>query len=84
MTWVGLSDLLADGVLEVINHGRLFLHPALVQAYEAQGRVLSLPVAKVTERQPLTAPHWVPVALATESIEEIYYRFWGPAGMPDI
>ena len=83
VTWVGLSDPLADGLLAVISSGRLFLHPALLQAYLAQGRALKLPVAKLPARQPLAAPHWIPVALATESIEEIYYGFWGPAGKPD-
>ena len=83
VTWVGLSDPLADGLLAVINGGRLFLHPALLEAYQAQGRGLKLPVAKLPLTLPLSTAHWFPVALATESIEEIYYRFWGPAGRPE-
>ena len=72
VTWAGLSDPLADGLLAVINSGRLFLHPALLQAYHAQGRGLKLPVAKLPLTLPLFTAHWIPVALATESIEEIY------------
>ena len=68
--WLGLSDELADVLKEVVKRGRFFLHPTHWLEYVCDGHALALPVVETLPlRQRYEKPHWLPVALATYSVD---------------
>lgn len=61
--WLGLNQVLAEPLAKLINDRKLFLHPAELAAYDADGGGLKLPqLADLTDER-AARPSWLPVCL---------------------
>ena len=61
--WVGLSEELADAIIDLLRARRLFMHPASWWTYCADGVLLNLPLVKCVPPGGYKRPHWAPTAL---------------------
>jgi hypothetical protein len=67
--WTGMSEPFAEAVLQLIDEGRLHLHPATSLTYVLDGGVLRLPVAKSPPPGGYARPRWLPVLLRVVPID---------------
>jgi hypothetical protein len=61
--WVGLSEELADAIIDLLRAERRFMHPASMLTYFADGAFLMLPLVKCVPPGGYKRQHWAPTAL---------------------
>jgi hypothetical protein len=61
--WMGVSEDLADLILELVNEGVLFLWRTQFLTYLIDGRGLTLPIAKRPPKEGYKKPRWLPTCL---------------------
>jgi hypothetical protein len=61
--WMGVSEDLADLILELVNEGVLFLWPAHPVTYLIDGKGLTLPIAQRPPKEGYKKPRWLPTCL---------------------
>jgi len=59
--WQGLSQGLAQAILNLCVNGQIHWHPTLAVFYMVEGRPLPLPLAYYPIREEYRNPHWLPV-----------------------
>jgi hypothetical protein len=67
--WTGMSEPFAEAMLQLIDEGRLHLHPATSLTYVLDGGALRLPVAKRPPPGGYARPRWLPVLLRVVPID---------------
>lgn len=70
--WCDMSQELADVCTSLMNEKALFLHPANIFSYMADGRMLTLPLARRKPRGQTgyKQPRWFPCCLRTVPLPE--------------
>jgi len=61
--WSGISERFAEDINSLLGAGKVFLHPATLLAYLADGEVLTLPTVKRLPKGGYKKPHWLPACL---------------------
>jgi len=63
--WMGLSEEVCDAIIELRNSDKIYMHPAHMLTYIADGAALTIPIAKHPPKGGYKKPHWLPVCFCT-------------------
>jgi len=61
--WMGMSPAFCDAIREMLDDKTVFLVPATTLTHIADGKVLTLPIAKRPPANGYKRPHWLPAVL---------------------
>ena len=69
VVWGGMSEELVIAIISLVHGKRLFLHPASILIYLADGEGMRLPIAKQPPPGGYKKPRWLPCCLRTKPLE---------------
>lgn len=70
IAWAGWSQQAINIVRKLLEDSKLYLYPAQLLTYLADGKALTFPIAKKPPKGGYKSEHWMPVCLRTKPYKE--------------